>query len=68
MVYGREKNLFAKFSDMIEGKPTLSEDFSFSGPHALVASTWSQPGDLDHKFTLTVDLDEAFRKLSRSSD
>ena len=55
MVYGREKNLFAKFSDMIEGKPTLSGDFSFSG-------------DLDHKVTLTVDLDEAFRKLSRSSD
>jgi hypothetical protein len=55
MVYGREKNLFEKFSDMIDGKPTLSEDFSFSGPYALVASTWSQPGDLDHKVKLTVD-------------
>jgi hypothetical protein len=68
MVYSRQKNLIAKFSDMIDGKPTLSGDFSFSGPHTLVASTWKQPGALDDKVAVTVDLEEAFGKLPPSSD
>jgi hypothetical protein len=68
MVYGRQKNLIAKFSDMIDGKPTLSGDFSFSGPHTVVASTWKQPGALDDKVAVTVDLQEAFGKLPPSSD
>jgi hypothetical protein len=29
MVYSRQKNVIAKFSDMIDGKPTLSGDFRF---------------------------------------
>ena len=68
MVYSRHKNLIVKFSDMIDGKPTLSGDFSFSGPHAVVASTWKQPGALDDKVAVTVDLEEAFGKLPPSSD
>jgi hypothetical protein len=67
-VYGRGKNLIAKFSDMINGNPTVSPDFSFSGPHTLVASTWKQPGAFDDKVPVTVDLADAFGKLPPSSD
>jgi hypothetical protein len=68
MVYGRQRNVFARFSDMIGGKPTLSGDFSFSGAHTVVATTWKQPGDLDDKVTVAVDLEEAFGKLPPSPD
>jgi len=67
-VYGRAKNLIAKFSDMINGNPTVSADFSFTGPHTVVASTWKQPGALDDKVPVTVDLAEAFGKLPPPSD
>jgi len=68
MVYGRQGNVFARFSAMIGGKPTLSGDFSFSGVHTVVATTWKEPGDLDDKVVITVDLEEAFGKLPQSSD
>lgn len=67
-VYGRDKNQIAKFSDMINGNPTVSPDFSFTGPHTLVASTWKQPGAFDDKVPVTVDLADAFGKLPPSSD
>jgi len=67
-VYARAKNVIAKFSDMINGNPTVSGDFSFSGPHTVVASTWKQPGALDDKVPVTVDLEAAFAKLPPSSD
>jgi hypothetical protein len=62
-VYGLQKNQFADFSDMINGNPTVSGDFKFSGPHTVTASTWKQPGDTDNKVPVTVDLDAAFAKL-----
>jgi hypothetical protein len=62
-VYSRENNRFAGFSDMINGNPTVSGDFKFTGPHTVVASTWKQPGALDDKVPVTVDLAEAFAKL-----
>jgi len=68
MVYSRQKNRIAGFSDMIEGKPTLSADFRFSGPHSLVASTWKQQGSLDDKVPVTIDLEDAFAKLAPASD
>ena len=68
MVYSRQKNSIAKFSDMIDGKPTLSGDFSFTGPHTIRATTWKQPGDLDDTVAATVDLPGAFGKLPPSSD
>ena len=68
MVYSRQKNVIAKFSDMIDGKPTLSGDFSFSGPHTVAATTWKQPGALDDKVAVSVDLVNAFGKLAPSSD
>jgi hypothetical protein len=67
-VYSREKNAFASFSDMIDGKPTTSGDFKFVGPHTLVASTWKQPGALDDKVPVTVNLEEALAKLPASSN
>jgi hypothetical protein len=68
MVYGRKANAIARFSDMIDGKPTLSGDFNFTGPHTLTATTWKQPaapGDkaVNDKVPITVDLEEAFKKL-----
>jgi hypothetical protein len=67
MVFGRKSSQIVKFSEMIGGKPTLSGDFSFSGPHTLTATTWKQPasaGDKDlEKVPVTVDLEEAFDTL-----
>ena len=63
-VYGRKQNRFAKFSDMIGGKPTLSGDFDFSGPHTVIATTWKKEGDMDDAIGVTVDLDTAFDQLS----
>ena len=68
MVYSRQKNRIAGVSEMIEGKPTLSADFRFSGPHSLVASTWKQQGSLDDKVPVTIDLEDAFAKLAPASD
>jgi hypothetical protein len=68
MVYSRQKNRIARFSDMIDGKPTLSGDFSFSGRHTLTATTWKQSGAVDDRVTVTVDLEEAFEKLPPSSE
>src|SRR5262249_14722481 len=68
MVYSRQKNRIAALSDMIGGKPTVSADFHFSGPHTLVASTWMQPGALEDKVPVIVDLEDAFGKLPPSSD
>src|SRR5262245_23443928 len=68
MVYSRQKNRIAGFSDMINGEPTVSGDFHFAGPHTVVASTWKQPGSLDDKVAVTVDLEEAFAKLAPSAD
>ncbi len=68
MVYDRKSSQIAKFSDMINGKPSLSGEFSFSGPHTVTATTWRQPGSLDDKVPVTVDLEEAFGKLAQSSN
>lgn len=68
MVYGRKKNFIAAFSDMIGGNPTVSGDFSFTGPHTVVASTWKQPGSPDDKVAVTIDLENAFGKLAPPSE
>jgi hypothetical protein len=68
MVYSRKQKRIAKFSDMIDGYPTLSGDFSFSGPHTLATTTWKQTGALDDKVPVSVDLDAAFEKLPPASD
>jgi hypothetical protein len=60
MVYSGQKNRVCG--------PTVSADFHFAGPHTLIASTWKQPGSLDDKIAVTVDLEEAFTKLPPSSD
>jgi hypothetical protein len=64
MVYGRQKNTIAKLSDMINDYPTLSGEFTFLGPHTVSATTWKQPGSLDDKVPITVDLEAAFKKLA----
>ena len=68
MVYSRQQNRIAGFSDMINGEPTVSGDFHFADPHTVVASTWKRPGSLDDKVAVTVDLEEAFAKLAPSPD
>jgi len=68
MVYSRQQNRIAGFSDMINAEPTVSGDFHFIGSHTVVASTWKRPGSLDDKVAVTVDLEEAFAKLAPSAD
>jgi hypothetical protein len=68
MVYSRKQKRIAKFSDMIGGAPTLSGEFSFSGPHTLDATTWKQTGALDDKVPVSVNLEEAFEKLPAAAD
>ena len=60
MVYSRKANRIAKFSDMINDKPTVSGEFTFAGPHAVTASTWKKPGSPEDMVPITVDLEQAF--------
>jgi hypothetical protein len=68
-VYGREaahgakKDVIVGFSDLINGNPTVSADFKFTGLHTVVATTWKQPGSPEEKVPITVDLQEAFDKV-----
>ncbi len=62
-VYSVKKNQIANVSDMIGGGPTIAQQFQFSGPHTVVASTWKQAGDLTDKVPVSVDLNAAFAKL-----
>jgi hypothetical protein len=62
-VYSLKRNQIANFSDMIGGNPTVSDQFRFSGPHTVVASTWKQPGSTDIAVPVTIDLEAAFQKL-----
>jgi len=63
MVYSVQHNRFAHLSDMIEGRPLLSEKFHFSGQHDLTATTWRKEGAPDDPVPVTVDLASAFDKL-----
>ena len=65
-VYSREKNLFASFSDMIGGAPTVSGDFSFSAPHTVTATTLEKIGS-DKQVPVVVDLEDAIAKLAAAS-
>jgi hypothetical protein len=66
-VYSRQKNLIADFSAMIGNNPTVSGDFKFIGPHTVSATTWEKAGS-DNKLPITVDLEDAFKKIAPSSD
>jgi len=43
-VFSREKERIVSFSDLIGGNPTVSDDFSFTGPHTIKAITWEKAG------------------------
>jgi hypothetical protein len=62
VVYSVQQNRFVHLSDMIGGKPLLSEKFQFSGQHMLAATTWKQEGAPDQPVPVTVDLAAAFDK------
>jgi hypothetical protein len=66
MVYSRQRNRFAGFSDMIGGRPTLSGNFLISAPHTVVATTWQRSGAIDDRVTVRVDLEQAFERLPHS--
>jgi hypothetical protein len=66
-VYSRQKNLFASFNEMIGRNPTVSEDFSFSGPHTVTAFTWEKSGS-DKRIPIVVDLEDAIRKIAPASE
>jgi hypothetical protein len=66
-VYSRQKNLIADFSAMIGNNPTVSGDFKFTGPHTVLATTWEKAGS-DNKLPVSVDLEDAIKKIAPSSD
>jgi hypothetical protein len=68
MVFSRKQKRIAAFSDMIGGKPTLSAEFKFAGPHTLDAFTWKEAGNLEDKVPVSVNLEEAFARLPPASD
>jgi TIR domain len=59
MVYSRKKERIAEFWNMVGG-PALSGEFKFAGPHTLVATTWKQPGALEDRVPISVDLEVEF--------
>ena len=64
-VFSAKRMQFARFSDMIGGRPT-SGDFTLTGAHTIAALTWPRDGDIEHKLPVTVDLDAAFAKIPPS--
>ena len=62
IVYSVQHNRFVHLSDLIEGKPLLSEKFQFSDQHALTATTWKQEGAPDQPVPVILDLGTAFDK------
>jgi hypothetical protein len=66
-VYSRQKNLIADFSAMIGNNPTVSGNFKFTGPHTISATTWEKAGS-DNKLPISVDLEEAIKKIAPLSD
>jgi hypothetical protein len=63
VVYSVKHNRFAQLSEMIDGRPLLSEKFQFDGQHELTATTWKKEGAPDEPVSVTVDLATAFEKL-----
>jgi len=62
-VYSRQKNSIVSFNAMIGGNPTMSDQFSFSPPHNVTATTWEKSGS-DKQVPVTVDLEDALGKLA----
>jgi hypothetical protein len=62
-VFSRQKELIFSFNEMIGGNPTLSDDFNFSGPHTLTATTWGKSGS-DKQVPIVVDLADAVKKIA----
>ena len=65
-LHGSEKDWIVGFAELINGNPTVSPDFQFSGPHTVVATTWKQPGSPEDKVRVTIDLLKAFENLPPS--
>jgi len=63
MIYSRKWNTFARLSDLVGEKPTISGKFAFSGPHTLTAQTWKTEGAIDQPVPIKVDLAKGFAKL-----
>jgi hypothetical protein len=66
-VYSRQKNRIVDFSAMIGNNPTVSADFKFTAPHTVAATTWEKAGS-DNKLPVSVDLEDAMKKIAPSSD
>jgi hypothetical protein len=61
-VFSRERGAIVSFNDMIGGNPTVSEEFKFSGPHTITATTWEKSGS-DKHVPVVVDLADAIKKI-----
>lgn len=61
-VYAREKNAIVKFSDLIDGNPTMTDRFRLTGQHTVVGTTW-QDKNSDTKLRIEINLKDAIAKL-----
>jgi len=59
-VFSRDKRVIVSLNDMID-KPTLSDDFEFTGPHTIKAMTWKATGS-ETQVPIILDLAEAMSK------
>jgi hypothetical protein len=61
-IFSRERKAFFKFSDIIQGNPTLTKRFVIKDAHTVIATTWT-----DHNFekprSVEVNLKDAVVKL-----
>jgi len=69
-VYSHQKNLIINFEEIIGGKPTVSKDFNFSGPHTVTATIWKKGLEFrdEDAEPIVVDLEDAIKKIAPSSD
>jgi hypothetical protein len=66
-VFSRERNAFISLNEIIGSRPTIAEDFSFSGPHTVTAVTVENVGS-DQQTPVAVDLADATSKIAIDSE
>jgi hypothetical protein len=62
-VFSREKGTIVSLNAMIGGKPTVSGEFKFTGPHTIAVAVQQAPGS-EKQVQIAVDLEKAIAKVS----
>ncbi|QWG11855.1 hypothetical protein KMZ29_19285 [Bradyrhizobium sediminis] len=59
----RERNLIVSFNEMIGGNLTVSDEFTFSGPHTMTAARWEKAARTGIFLSLS-SLEEAMKRIA----